>query len=411
MEMTESLRKFIRDHLGDDPMELLLHASRYQGVEMETAITQIKARRQIKDKLPVWHRNDRLIFPSTLAAEQCSSEITAFYKQRLVQEGDWVCDLTGGLGVDCWSFAQKVRRVTFVEREETCCDAARTNFPLLGVNRVHIIHNDAINLLVKKDERIIGANIFYIDPARRGTENKRLFAMSDCEPDLLKIIDLLPKPYSLIIKLSPMLDIAHTVRHIPDVREVHVVSVKNECKELIVVAVYQKPYAGLTKPSNVDPTIHCINFTAEGMEQSFRFRLSDESNASAPIANRACSYLYEPNASVLKGGAYKSVACRFDMEKLHASSHLYTTDRLMPQFPGRIFEITEIFPFNSRICNALQSAIPEANIAVRNFPLSVDELRKRTGIADGGNIYLFATTLSDNQKTLIKCMRIRQDIH
>ena len=413
MEMTEKLRKFVKVHADDDLPELLLHASRYQ-VDMRVAVIQIRARRQILEKLPAWYSDDRLFFPSTLATEQCSSEITALYKQRLVNDDDWVCDLTGGLGVDSCSFAQKVQRVTYVDRDDACCDAAKINLRLLGVDNIHVIHGDAVEMIANGDSRIVGADVFYIDPSRRGAGDKRLFAINSCEPDLMKIIALLPKPYRMIIKLSPMLDVVQAISQIPHAREVHVVSIKNECKELVFVTsplIAGSTAACLSEASreqllNTDHAFYCVNYTSDGTEQSFRFRLQDERAAVVHLAKQAGRYLYEPNASILKAGAYKAVALQFDMEKLHVSSHLYTSDRLIKAFPGRIFEISAIIPFCSHIYKTLKAIIPKANIAVRNFPLSVDELRKRTHIAEGGDVYLFATTLSDNQKALLKCSRL-----
>ena len=421
MKMTESLRKFIRDHAEDDPSELLLNVSRYQDVDIKTSVIQIKARKQIKDKLPEWYKDDRLFFPSTLAAEQCSSEITALYKKRLLHQNDWLCDLTGGLGVDSFYLAQKIRHVTYIEKNKVCCDTAQANFSTLGATNIHVINEDAIAFLKNKDEYIAGINTFYIDPARRGTGNKRLYAISDCEPDLKEIIDLLPTYYKLIIKLSPMLDITKALKQIPSVREVHILSVKNECKELLFV-VESNPCNNTPK---ADPVIFCINYQGNNVEQSFCFRLSDERVVVAPMANndyctvdrarlsvdaviapKAEHFLYEPNASILKAGAYKSVAWRYGVEKIHTNSHLYTSKELVMTFPGRIFEITEVFPFNNRICKTISSVIPQANITVRNFPLTVDEVRKRTRINDGGDVYLFATTLPDNKKALIKCHKV-----
>jgi len=401
--MTESLRKFVREHPNDDPSELLLHASRYQGVDMEAAIIQLKARRRTKDKLPVWHRDDRLFFPSTLAAEQCSSEMTALYKQRLVRSDDWVCDLTGGLGIDTWFFARKARQTTYVEREEVYCSAARYNFSLLGVSTIDVIQGDSLELIASNDRRITGATVFYADPARRGTGNRRLFAIRDCEPDLMKIIDLLPKTCCMIVKLAPMLDMTQALKQLPDTQAIHVVAVKNECKELLMV---RSPDASRAQTTISDPTVYCVNFATDGTEQSFRFRLSDEHAATVAFAKQAGRYLYEPNASILKAGAYKSVANRYHVEKLHASSHLYTSNRLITSFPGKSFELAEIIPFCNRMVKTLHVTIPQANITVRNFPISADELRNRTRIADGGNVYLMATTLSDNQKVLLKCNRL-----
>jgi len=418
--MTESLRKFIRDHAENDVSQLLLNASRYPEVDMKEAVIQIMARKQIKDKIPAWYKDERLIFPSTLAGEQCSSETTALYKKRLVQTDDRICDLTGGMGVDTYYLSQKVKRVTYVEKNKACCDAARANFRTLRATNVHVINKDAIDYLKNKDEDMNGINVFYIDPDRRGKDNRRLFAINDCEPVLNEIIALMPEKYRIIIKLSPMLDITQALSQIPSVREVHILSVKNECKELLLVAesapflplqcnlfaepeslVWNRnPCESLTQPQT-NPDVYCVNYMANGVEQSFCFRLADERAAVAPMAKKIGRFLYEPNASLLKAGAFKLIAVQYGVEKLHASTHLYTSNQPVMSFPGSIFEVTDVLPFNNRICKTISSTIPRANISVRNFPVSVDELRKRTRIGDGGDVYLYATTLPDNQKALI----------
>ena len=400
MKMSGILRKFIHDHSEDDLPELLLNASRYKEVDVKKAVGQIKARLCIKDKLPTWYSDDRLFFPSSLAAEQCSSEVTALYKQRLIKSDDCICDLTGGLGVDAFFFAQKARRVIYVEKNQEYCDAAQYNMDALGAFRVLVVNADAADIVVNNDGRVSDVNVFFIDPARRGEGNKRLFAISDCEPDISKIWPILcEKRCGIIVKLSPMLDISQVLAQLSDVGEMHVVSVKNECKELLVVA-------RTSLDECVDNQIFCVNFTSGGNEQMFRFSLSDEQTATVRLAETVGRYLYEPNSSILKAGAYKSVALRYEVDKLHVSSHLYTSNHIVSSFPGRIFEVEDIIPFGSKVCKVLSSEIPQANLSVRNFPSSVDELRKRTRITDGGDTYLFATTLSDNKKVLIKCIKV-----
>ena len=397
MKMTETLLNFIRDHAEDDLSTLLLSASRYKDIDIKMAVGQIKARSRIKDKLPSWYNRDRLLFPSTLATEQCSSEITALYKQRFIQRGDCICDLTGGLGVDSYFFSQKAKSVIYVEKDKDYCEAARYNMGILGASGISVINAEATEVITNNDSRISEANIFYIDPDRRGKGNKRMFAIADCEPDLTKIWPhILEKQCKIIVKLSPMLDITQVLTQLTGVSEVHVISVRNECKELIVVSYNKNP----------DTQIFCINYTSDGEEQLFRFIFQDEHSATVRPAAKVGRYLYEPNSSILKAGAYKSVACHFGVEKLHVSSHLYTSNNLISSFPGRIFEATEIIPFGSRTCKTLSTEIPKANISVRNFPLSAEEFRKRTQITDGGNVYLFATTMSENSKILIKCRKI-----
>ena len=270
MKMTESLQKFIRDHSGDDLSGLLLSTSRYEDIDVKMAILQIKARFQIKEKLPSWFKDDRLYFPSTLATEQCSSEITAIYKQRFIQDGDCLCDLTGGLGVDTYFFAQKAKAVVYVEKDKEYCDAARYNLDLLETSNVSFINADATDVVTNNDSCISDVNVFYIDPARRGAGNKRLFAISDCDPDMAKIWPLLcKKRCKIILKLSPMLDITHVITQLSGVNEVHVVSVKNECKELLIVK-------GIDLVEKPDIQIVCTNYTTSGEEQSLRFNLQDE---------------------------------------------------------------------------------------------------------------------------------------
>lgn len=413
---TYNFQLFVHEHANDDPEELLLHASRYPKVDVKEAVIHIKAKRRIKDKAPAWYQDDRLIFPSELSAEQCSSELTAKYKQRFVQPNDLLCDLTGGMGVDAYYFSQKVGHVTYIDRDEACCRAAQSNFQTLGAANIETITGDAVELLAKNLLRDI--TVFYIDPSRRDTGNKRVYAINDCEPDLMKIFALLPAPYRIIIKLSPMLDIKETLSMIPSVQEVHVVSIKNDCKEFLVISDSVQTKRGLHEDvfsdyrsagfesKQCNPAVYCVNYVSKEVVQSFHFRLQDEQVAEVSYVSYAGRYLYEPNASLLKAGAYKSVAMQYSVKKLHPSSHLYTSDQPAMTFPGRIFKVTDVIPFNNRICKSLSSVIPQANITVRNFPLSVDAFRKRTHICEGGDIYLFATTLSDNQKALLICHKL-----
>jgi hypothetical protein len=394
MQMSELLRSFIREHAEDDTSRLLFSAARYPEVDMSVAVDQITIRRHIREKLPEWYANDALFFPSGIAAEQCSSEQTARYKQRLLDGEKHLCDLTGGLGVDTYSFAQKVERVTFVERSKACFEAAMYNFSVLGVKNIDGYNEDAETVLGKTG----WADAFYLDPARRGEGDRRLFALSDCEPDVTRLLpELLSKAPVVFVKASPMLDIGHTLALLPETVAVHVVSVKNECKELLFVLKREA--------CGQEPEIHCINFTTDGAEQVFRFTRSEEQAGDARIGESVQAYLYEPNASVLKAGAYKQVALQFEVNKLHVSSHLYTSDRLIASFPGRIFRVEEVYPFSGNLCRSIAKSIPQANLTVRNFPMQADELRKRTRIKDGGETYLFATTLADQKKVLIRCRK------
>ena len=391
---------FIEEHANDDLAELLLSAKRYPAIDVPFAVEQIRARRAIGEKLPTWHANTSLLFPSKIAVEQCSSEQTARYKLRLLRDEKSLCDLTGGLGVDMYFFAQRVPQVMYVERSRKCFDIAMYNFAQLNIQNITAYNDNAENVLKKMQP----VDIIYIDPARRDKSNRRFVALSDCEPDLLNIMPLmLSKAPKVIAKLSPMLDIKHTLDLLPETTEIHVVSVKNECKELLFVC--QNHVNIPLRRGQGEVYIHCINYTTEAVEQSFCFTFSAEHAAECTITNTIQTYLYEPNTSILKAGGYKQIALQTGVEKLHKNTHLYTSEKLFPDFPGRIFEVVEVFPFTGKLCKQIHRTIPQAHISTRNFPLQANELRQRTRITDGGDCYLFATTLADETKVIIQCKK------
>lgn len=394
MELTEQEKEYIRANKHEDISKLLLGAKRYPGLNVPFLVEQIASRRQIQGKLPSWAANDSLLFPSKISSEQCSSELTASYKQQLVSASDVLCDLTGGLGIDSYYFSRKVRSVVYVERFPLYCEVARHNFHMLKADDIQVVSADSRVYV----EQLSPVDVFYLDPARRGEGNKRVFALSDCEPDLTQLLPrLLLKAKRVIVKISPMADIRQTMALLPGVLSVHVLSVKNECKELLFV-IGREPVES--------PEIHCVNYkAADSSPQFFSFKMGDERDAAANYSSTVKKYLYEPNASILKAGAFKSVSLRYAMAKMHPNSHLYTSDVFVENFPGRIFEVEEVMPFSSKLAKTLVQSIPRANITVRNFPLSVEELRKKSKVKDGGDIYLFATVISANDKVLLRCRK------
>lgn len=394
MELTEQEKEYIRANKHEDISKLLLGAKRYPGLNVPFLVEQIASRRQIQGKLPSWAANDSLLFPSKISSEQCSSELTASYKQQLVSASDVLCDLTGGLGIDSYYFSRKVRSVVYVERFPLYCEVARHNFHMLKADNIQVVSADSRVYI----EQLSPVDVFYLDPARRGEGNKRVFALSDCEPDLAQLLPrLLLKAKRVIVKISPMADIRQTMALLPGVLSVHVLSVKNECKELLFV-IGREPVES--------PEIHCVNYkAADSSPQFFSFKMGDERDAAANYSSTVKKYLYEPNASILKAGAFKSVSLRYAMAKMHPNSHLYTSDVFVENFPGRIFEVEEVMPFSSKLAKTLVQSIPRANITVRNFPLSVEELRKKSKVKDGGDVYLFATVISANDKVLLRCRK------
>ncbi|MDR1499596.1 MAG: SAM-dependent methyltransferase [Tannerellaceae bacterium] len=389
------MRQFIKEHAGNDLNKLLLSASRYPDIDVPFAVGQIACRRQIRDKIPLWYSNELLLYPAGIAVEQCSSEQTALYKQRLTGAGEHVCDLTGGLGVDSFFLSRKAKQVTYIERNAKYCEAARHNFAVLGADNIVVMEGDARSL----HGLPLPVDLFYVDPARRSGEGKRIFAVNDCEPDLTLLLpSLLQRAGRVIAKLSPMADLRHTLSILPGVTDIHVLSVRNDCKELLFVI--GRDTAG------AQPAIHCVHFTAGGREEYFSFTLEEERDFPATWATDGPeTFLYEPNPSILKAGAFKSIA-RKGVSKLHVSSHLYTSCHMVDDFPGRRFKVDDIIPFGSHSCKKLHKTITNANITTRNFPITVKELRRRTGIAEGGHRYLFATTLFDSTKALIVCHKV-----
>ncbi|MDR1756132.1 MAG: class I SAM-dependent methyltransferase [Culturomica sp.] len=387
--LSDELREFIRQHADDDTDKLLLQAGRFPGIDIPAAVIQITARRQIRDKLPEWYANPALFFPSRLSAEQCSSEACAAYKQSLLK-GENLCDLTGGLGIDSWYFSRKTTSVTYIEQNPDYCRAASLNFRILGAENIRIIEGDATTLAGE-----LSAGTFYIDPARRAAGNRRLFALSDCEPDILTLKPLLlPRCKRLILKTSPMADIGETLRLLPETREIHAIALHNECKELLFVLE-----AGTFPAEKVKIT--CVNLKPGEKTIPFTFTPREEKTCAEHPANSISAYLYEPHAALLKGGAFKTIAERFKVYKLHKNSHLYTSGQWLPAFPGRQFRVEKIITFSGKNWKELKKEIPKANITVRNFPLTVAELRQRSGIAEGGDLYLFATTANPAQRIII----------
>lgn len=393
MRLSEDFWRFVKEHQYDDVYRLRL---KYGGhnEEIDMAIEQIEARKKVGRKLPLFLQHERLLFPSALSAEQCSSEDTADYKRQLVAgRFHSICDLTGGLGIDAYYMAMVADKLTYIERFEQYCDVARYNFETLEQKNIDVINADCREYLAKPHST---HELYFIDPARRGTGNKRVFHLCDCEPS---VADILPQVWaegaSLLLKASPMLNVKQAIDELGQVFEVHVVSVRNECKELLLL---------LSPEAKDAPRIYCTNKTSEGW-QTYTFLLKDEELLPSSPAALLQKYLYEPNSAIMKAGAFKSVAHSFGIDKLAVSSHLYTSDCLIADFPGRTFEILEALPFSNSLFKEAVGKYPQANVAVRNFPLSAEELCRKGRIKDGGDIYLFATTVG-SEKMLIYSRKV-----
>ena len=383
--MNQETQQFIIDHLHDDVRRLAFKTVP-PCIDLRYALQQIEARRRLTDKVPTWASNLQLEFPPHLSVEQCSSERTAHYKTTLLQ-GDTLVDLTGGMGVDCYFLSANFRHTHYVEQQPLLAELAGKNFASLDADIV--VHNCPAETFL---EQCASVSAIFIDPARRDNSGRKMVSISDCTPDVAALQHtLLAKAPNVLIKLSPMLDIAVVLRELQHVKAIHVVAVDNECKELLVE---------LERHYTAEPVLHAVNLTAAQTER-FTFRPSEERHTLPTLAAGVGRYLYEPNAALLKAGAFRTIAHRFGIDKLHTNSHLYTGDTLQNDFPGRRFEVEAVVPFKSKLKPADLRHTDKACIATRNFPLSVADLRKVLKIGDGGDTFIFATTLRDNSKVLI----------
>lgn len=392
MELTPETLRFIEENSRADVRSLALQAKKYPQVDMAMAVVQIAGRQIAEAKVPTWYRTEGLLYPKHLSMEQCSSEATALYKSSLV-EGETFADLTGGFGIDCSFLSRKFKQADYVERQAELCELAKHNFPLLGLP-IDVHHADGVAYL----EQMQPVDVLFLDPARRDGHGGKTIAISDCEPDVSSLEDLLvAKARKVMVKLSPMLDLSLALKDLKHVSEVHIVSVNNECKELLLI-LQQTPVSS-------EVLIHCEHLANPSEHQHFAFTQEQERTSDCPLAPEVGAYLYEPNASILKAGAYRSLTQAYDVKKLHTSSHLYTSSRFVDDFPGRRFRVESVSGFGKKELKDFLQGLEKANLTIRNFPSSVADLRKRLKLKEGGEDYLFATTLADESKVLIKCKK------
>lgn len=388
--LSPETQEFIKEHKNEDPHALALQGKRYPGVDIREAVTQIEGWQAAKEKLPAWAETDGIIYPPRISMEQCSSEPTALYKAAIAK-GDRLADLTGGFGIDCSYMSRGFMEATYIERNRQLCDIARENFTLLGLSHISIINGNSeevLPILPKQDW-------IFIDPARRAGDGRKVVALSDCEPDVITLeSNLLKKAHKVMVKCSPMLDITAATKQLHNVEAIHIIAVNNECKELLLILGESK---GDCTP------ITCTNIRKDGCD-TFTFSVAEEVGATATYSNNADTYLYEPNAAIQKGGCHRILSQRLQADKLHPNSQLYTSDRLIEEFPGRKFIVEKVTGFSKNELKELQ-ALGKANITVRNFPESVQTLRKKLKLSEGGDRYIFATTLSDGSRVLILCKK------
>ena len=417
--------EFIREYRERDIRQLALQANRFPDVDMPYALDQIQGWQIARRKLPKWAACDGVIFPPHLSMEQCSSEPTAQYKLNLAME--WttlnselstqncrrqqfktqnskfktstrMTDLTGGFGVDFSFTSCAFAAATYVERNEQLCHIVEHNLPLLGLNNATVVCADAVEYLSTVEPQ----TMLFLDPARRDEHGAKTVMLADCTPDVVQLLPkLLEKSRFTMLKLSPMLDWHKAVDDLQGaVREVHIVSVGGECKELLLV---------LSKGVESELKVYCADLsTASDTSSLFVYT----PGSSAPVANsklktQNSKFVHEPNASIMKAGCFDELAAAYGVSPVSRNSHLFLSDEPVEDFPGRSFVVERVTTMNKGELRKALVGIEKANIATRNFPLSVAELRKRLKIKDGGDVYIFATTTAEGEHLLLISRKYR----
>lgn len=389
-------KEFIKKNIEANTTKLLLQAP-IENIDIKFCVKQIEGYHKAKEKFPSLIEKTELIFPSKLNLEQTSSELTSNYKASLFLSHSSLRDLTSGFGIDDIFFAKKLNKVYYHELDILLAEIAEYNFQMLGLTNIEVIKGNSINKLNEFEK----TDIIYLDPSRRDENQKKVFLLEDCQP---YVVDILPKLFekanTIALKLSPMLDIKQAIRELINIKEIHILSVKNECKELFIIL--EKDYKGEIK-------YHCINFDTNQKINQFIFQNSQIPPKLAPKSQlQRGAYLYEPNSSVMKAGGYHEICEHFETSKLAPHSHLFISEKEIEEFPGRGFLIKTILPYNNKIIKTLSTRFPKANITIRNFPQNVSEIRKRTLVKEGGEEYLFFTTNSENEKIIISCEKLQQ---
>ncbi|MDC7999919.1 class I SAM-dependent methyltransferase [Aequorivita todarodis] len=383
--LNSEVQDFIRNFEGD-VSKLAFAGSPFENVRAQELIQQIESRKRVEKKLPTWFKTKNILFPPKLNLEQTSSEITAEYKTSLVN-GKTIADITGGFGVDSFFFSEKFRTVHHFETNETLSALSEHNFEVFGRKNIRCLVKDGLQAVMGNRYDII-----YADPSRRHDRKGKVFFLADCEPNIPEnISEIVKQCDQFLLKTSPMLDISVGLNELQDVSEIHIVAIDNEVKELLWL---------LKKGDSKELKIKTINFTKLGAE-NFDFIWNEAATAKYSLPQK---YLYEPNAAILKSGAFDLISEKLKVNKLHKNTHLYTSETLV-DFPGRSFSIEKVIPYSKSEMRAALS-FKKANITTRNFPESVETLRKKWKITDGGDVYLFFGTNMEDKKEMLICSKI-----
>ena len=383
------IQEFISQNIDSNISKLALQKNPFPEVSWVEILTQISAKSKAKEKLPTWYIQENIIYPSKISVEQTSSEKTALYKSNLVS-GESLIDLTGGFGVDDYYFSKKINQVFHCELNRELSEIVTHNFDILNQKNITCLPGDSFETLKKLNQKF---DWIYIDPSRRSDTKGKVFMLKDCLPNVPELLEeYFQFSNKILIKTAPILDITSGLNELRHVKTIHIIAINNEVKELLWE---------IENNYDNDFTIKTINFNKE-KEEIFDFILNDTTENN--IYSLPKKYIYEPNSAILKSGAFELVANHFKLEKLHQHSHLYTSNEII-DFPGRVFKIEHSFEYNRKeMKQFLQNT--KANITTRNFPETVENIRKKWKISDGGNTYTFFTTDANNHKIVLICAKI-----
>lgn len=386
--MHPDIQKFIIQNTGADLTKLALQKNPFPEVDWILILNQIEARSKAKDKLPTWFAAENIIYPSKISVEQTSSEKTAAYKANLIS-GETLIDLTGGFGVDDYYFSKKFKSITHCEINEELSGIVKHNFEKLQVENCTFYVGDSVHFLEESSQKY---DWIYIDPSRRNDAKGKVFMLKDCLPNVPELLDFyFEKAERILIKTAPLLDISAGLSELKNVKNIHIIALENEVKELLFEI--HKNYSGEIK-------IKTANILKESIE-TFEFILGEDSFSLYDFPKK---YLYEPNSAIMKSGGFDEISTAFQIDKLHKHSHLYTSENLI-DFPGRKFEIQKVISYHK---NEMKNELlnQQANITTRNFPETVENIRKKWKIKNGGNLYCFFTTDVKDNKIVLICSKI-----
>ena len=388
--LSKEIQHYIDDKINADVTKLALQKNPFPEVEWNLVLQQLAAKQKAKSKLPTWFKTQNIYYPSKISVEQTSSEKTAQYKASLIS-GDNLIDLTGGFGVDDFYFSKTVANVVHCEINTELSKIVNHNFDQLNVKNIDCFADDSSEVLQKLNQIF---DWIYIDPSRRNDSKGKVFMLKDCLPNVPELLDFyFSFSDNIMIKTAPILDISAGISELKNIAEIHVVALENEVKELLFI---------LKKKHESTIEIKTVNLLKDNKEV-FQFQMN--SDAKKPNYAAPKKYLFEPNAAIMKSGGFDSIATQFELEKLHQHSHLYTSNELL-DFPGRIFEIQNTLEYNkANMKSFLENQ--KANITTRNFPETVENIRKKWKIKDGGNVYSFFTTDMTNSKIVLLCAKLK----